>query len=67
MKRGLLVLLSLLFLIAMAGSTAAQDLESAARPSPVSGAPIELALRGAGDTDIDLRALPEVPPRERER
>ncbi|HEU5108002.1 MAG TPA: carboxypeptidase-like regulatory domain-containing protein, partial [Micromonosporaceae bacterium] len=57
-------LLSLLF----TGAVIAQDLESAARPSPVAaGAPTELTMRGAGDTDIDLRALPAVPVVERER
>src|SRR6186997_2230412 len=67
MKRALFVVFCVLSLVAV-GNITAQDLESDARLSPVAaGAPIELTLRGAGDTDIDLRSLPEIPPVERER
>jgi uncharacterized repeat protein (TIGR01451 family) len=74
MKRALLVVLSLLFLITMAGIAAAQDLEiegrreSGARPSPVTlDQPIEMTLRRAGSTSIDLRELPRMTPVEHER
>src|SRR5262245_33166689 len=64
--RAFVYLLSLITMT-MTGAVVAQDLESGARPSPVAGTPIELTMRAGGDTDIDLRALPEARPVERER
>lgn len=73
MKRSLRVFVCLLCLL-VTGNVTAQDLEierrpeSKAPPGPVrADHPIELTLQRAGSTDIDLRALPEIPPVERER
>ncbi|MEA2558998.1 MAG: hypothetical protein QOH06_502 [Acidobacteriota bacterium] len=74
MKRALCVVAWLLSLFAAVGVTAQEDSqiggrrESGARPSRVTlDQPIELTLRRAGSTSIDLRELPQTRPVERDR
>lgn len=54
-------------IVAMLGSTFAQQ-DSENKPGPVPfGKPTELAMKRAGGTNIDLRTLPRTKPIERER
>lgn len=60
----------LLVLACAAGSLAAQDQEDlkASRPGRTPfGPPIELRMKRAGSTTLDLRLLPQTPPEKRER
>jgi uncharacterized repeat protein (TIGR01451 family) len=69
MKRPLRPLLALLPLVTV-GSLAGQDQGevTASRPGPVRvGPPIELRMKRAASTTMDLRLLPQTPPRKRER
>ena len=66
-----LVVLLLTLLVAMAGAAKAQtSLESSAAEAPVPkllGQPIEMAMRRAGSTTMDLRSLPRTKPERFER
>ncbi len=68
MKPPLRALLALLPLVTV-GSVAGQDQEvTASRPAPARvGPPIELRMKRAASRTMDLRLLPQTPPRKRDR
>lgn len=60
-------LVALLCLFSCFSAAAAQELENSAQRSPVSGSPVELQMKRAGSTKLNLRSLPEKPRREFEK
>ena len=67
-KRRIFLTLIFAILVSMLGSALAQQELSATTSSPSSaGKPTELIMRRGGSTQADLRRLPQIPPKKRER
>ncbi len=62
------IVMFLVLVLAGAGGAFAQGDSDSTQPGPIPALhPVELALKRAGSTDIDLRLLPRTPPVEQER